>query len=70
MLPTVDYVELENPNFFSSSIVDLEYGVIRHLGHFVEDLTEILKKEKMAQTPEIRFCCKNRPSESRVTFFE
>lgn len=53
MLPTVDYKELENPTFFSSNIVDLEYGVIKHLGHFVEDLTEILKKEKMAQTPEM-----------------
>ena len=53
MLPNINYEELEYPSLFSSSIVDLEYGVIKHLGHFVEDLTAILKQEKMAQTPEI-----------------
>nr|BFD33707.1 hypothetical protein GTC16762_33260 [Pigmentibacter ruber] len=52
MLPNIDYEELENPTLFSSSIVDLEHGIMRHLSHFVEDLTEILKQEKMAQTPE------------------
>ncbi len=53
MLPTVNYEELENPNFFSSNIVDLEYGTMNHLYHFVEDLTKILNQEKMVQTPEI-----------------
>lgn len=53
MLPTVSYEELENPTLLSSSIVDLEHGIMRHLSYFVEDLTEILKQEKMAQTPEI-----------------
>ncbi|WP_397599288.1 hypothetical protein [Silvanigrella sp.] len=53
MLPTINYDELENPTLLSSSIVDLEYGVMKNLCYFVEDLTEILKQEKMAQTPEI-----------------
>lgn len=53
MLPKIDYEEIENPNFFSDNIIDLEYGTMDHLHHFVEDLTEILKQEKMAQTPEI-----------------
>ena len=53
MLSSIDYEELENPTLLSSSIVDLEYGVMKNLCYFVEDLTEILKQEKMAQTPEI-----------------
>ena len=53
MLPTINYDELENSNFLSSNIVDLEHGVMNHLYHFVNDLTEILKQEKMIQTPEI-----------------
>jgi hypothetical protein len=53
MLPTISYEELENPNFFSNNIVDLEYGTMDHLHHFVDDLTKILNQEKMIQTPEI-----------------
>ncbi len=53
MLPTIDYDELENSGFLSSNIVDLEYGTMDHLHHFVDDLTEILKQEKMIQSPEL-----------------
>lgn len=56
MLPTVDYDEIEDSSFlflFSSNLVDLEYGIVKHLGYIVEELTEILKQEKMLQTPEL-----------------
>ena len=53
MLPTIDYEEIENPNFFSSNIVDLEYGTMDHLHHFVDELTSILNQEKMIQAPEL-----------------
>ncbi len=53
MLPKIDYEELENPNFFSSNIIDLEYGAMDHLHHFVDDLTKILNQEKMVQSPEM-----------------
>ncbi|WP_186650189.1 hypothetical protein [Fluviispira vulneris] len=53
MLPEIDYNELENPNFFSCNIVDLEYGTMDHLYHFVDELTKILNQEKMVQSPEI-----------------
>jgi len=53
MLPTITYEELENPNFFSHNIIDLEYGTMDHLHHFVDDLTEILNQEKMVQTLEL-----------------
>lgn len=48
MLPSIDYKEIEDSN----SIIDLECDVMRHLSNFVDDLIEILKKEKIAQTTE------------------
>lgn len=53
MLPMVDYEEIENEDMFSDGIVDLEHDTMRNLCHVVDELAEILKKEKMIQIPEL-----------------
>jgi hypothetical protein len=53
MLPMVNYEEIENEDTFSNGIVELEHDTMRNLYHFIEKLTEILKKEKMIQLPEL-----------------
>ena len=53
MLPTIDYGELENSSFISDNIVDLEHGIMNHLSDFINELTTLLKQEKMIQTPEL-----------------
>lgn len=53
MLPTVNYDELENSSFLSINIVDLEYGIMNHLSHFISELTLLLKKNEIVQKPEL-----------------
>lgn len=53
MLPMVDYEEIEDEDMIYSDITELEYDTMRNLCHFIENLTEILKQEKMVQLPEL-----------------
>ncbi len=53
MLPGVNYDNLDDDEIFGDRLVDLEYETMSNLSNYIDELKNLLLREKMIQTSEI-----------------